>query len=53
MTTSPRHAPLALCVWDLGPEKSPLPLQSALTEQLSTPPCGKPAHSMRLLICTG
>lgn len=24
-----------------------------LTEQLSTPPCGKPAHSMRLLICTG
>lgn len=27
--------------------------RSALTEQLSTPPCGEPAHSMRLLICTG
>lgn len=26
---------------------------SPLTEQLSTPPCGKPAHNIRLLICTG
>lgn len=24
-----------------------------LTEQLSTVPCGKPAHSILLLICTG
>lgn len=36
----------------LGPG-APVQPRSVLTEQLSTPPCGEPAHSMRLLICTG
>jgi hypothetical protein len=53
----PRLVPRTL-EWDVRSESQVVGALStgagaALTEQLSTPPCGKPAHSMRLLICTG